>query len=76
MAIHVHVCIFIISLGHQDCINALVGSGADINAKDKKVRHNCTLCQQSLPLLKTLLLAWQLQWLPTVYTLYIILHVG
>ena len=24
-------------LGHQDCINTIVGSGGDINAKDKKV---------------------------------------
>ena len=75
ICIHVHV--FIISLGHQDCINALVGSGADINAKDKKVRHTCTCtCQQSFPLSEAL--AWQLhvQWLLTVYTvvaLYLIL---
>ena len=29
-------CCFL-SIGHRDCINTLVGSGADVNSKDKKV---------------------------------------
>ena len=32
---HTHTHIF--STGHRDCINTLVGSGADVNAKDKKL---------------------------------------